>query len=131
MFSYLSARFDALHEAQENNDPREKKSEWQVVLESAEVARLAKAVGDVQDVLLPKLTQIEEDFFHILVYLNIKIFNGMPMTKNLLGRCLGVGAVVRILRYVEKRITLFQLEKGLILGVLQLDAILVSAPPLA
>ena len=55
----------------------------------------------------------------------------MPMTKNLLGRCLGVGAVVRLLRYVEKRITRFQLEKGLILGVLQLDAILVSAPPLA
>ena len=67
LVSYLSARFDALHEAQENNDPREKKSEWQVVLESAEVARLAKAVGDVQDVLLPKLTQIEEDFLHTLI----------------------------------------------------------------
>ena len=63
LVSYLSARFDALHKAQENNDPREKKSEWQVVLEPAEVARLAKAVGDVQDVFLPKLHKLRMIFF--------------------------------------------------------------------
>ena len=44
---------------------------------------------------------------------------------------MGVGAVVRLLRFVEMWPTLFQREKGLILGVLQLDAILVSAPPFA
>ena len=76
MVSYLSARFDALHKAQENNDPREKKSEWQVVLEPAEVARLAKAVGDVQDVFLPKLHKLRMIFY---IFPKIYIFNGKPI----------------------------------------------------
>ena len=42
---------------------------------------------------------------------------------------MGVCTVVRLLRDVEMRPTLVQLEEGLVLRIVQLDAVLVSAPP--
>ena len=53
--SYLSWRFDALHEAEEDDQPAAGQRQGQVPLEATEIAELREAGRNVEDVLLPEL----------------------------------------------------------------------------